>query len=75
MHPENYNHRPYNSIRFLCRCGVIRTFPRAPAGGRKAESKDTLPDGTVKIVTMHSKEVHCACGMVTEKERCDFTGR
>lgn len=64
--------RPYNSIRFICRCGRKQTFPRSPSGGRKATAEYALDDGTRKIVTHDTKEVICPCGMHTYKDREGF---
>ncbi len=70
-----YDWRPYNSIRFICRCGRRHTFPRSPAGGRSATSEEKLEDGTRKLVTVTTKEVLCVCGMHTSKDRKGFSGR
>jgi CDGSH-type Zn-finger protein len=74
--PEKvYDYRPYNSIRFICRCGALQTFPRSPAGGRKAIVEYALECGTRKIVTTETKEVVCICGMHTSKPREGFKSR
>ena len=69
--------RPYNSIRFICRCGRKHTFPRSPKSikGRKAEETYTLEDGTVKETAETTKTVRCPCGMLTGKDRLGFNGR
>ncbi len=72
LHNPDQNWRPYNSIRFICRCGRRQTFPRSPGGGRKATSEEEYGDGTRKIVTSHTKEVICPCGLHTCKDREGF---
>lgn len=74
MSINNSQSRPYNSIRFICRCGRKQTFPVSPPGGRKATADYTLKDGTRKVVSSHYKEVYCVCGLNTFKERRNFNG-
>ena len=71
--------RPYNSIRFICRCGRKHYFPVARGNRQKHSTKDdkteTLADGTKKQVTATEKIVVCPCGVTTSKQRRDFKGR
>lgn len=62
-------HRPYNSIRFRCKCGVVLTFPRSPSKGLLDV---TYQGGLRKVVTPSTKEVHCSCGPSAsgKKARC-----
>jgi hypothetical protein len=71
----DYKFRPWNSVRFICRCGRKHTFPRSPEGGRDATESYTLIDGTSKFVTRTHKEVLCPCGLRTSKQRKSFKGR
>lgn len=69
------DYRPYNSVRYICKCGVKHSFPRSPAGGRKATCEYKLDDGTIKRVTRHTKSVICPCGVETFKDRKGFRGK
>lgn len=69
-------YRPHNSVRFICPCGRLQTFPRSPE--RKDRDKIVtymLKDGTAKTVSKSEKTVTCACGHVTFKSRLNFKGR
>lgn len=77
MSETNYNTRPYNSVRFICRCGEKHTFPRAPSDkkGQRMTSDETYQSGTRHVVTKDAKEVHCSCGLITCKDRKGFNGK
>ena len=62
-----YNERPFNSIRFICRCGRRHHFPRSTDHGKRCNDADW-------VVTDITKEVHCVCGLLTSKGRADFRG-
>jgi hypothetical protein len=74
--PPTSFQRPYNSVRFICRCGQYRSFPRAPSdgpGGQRMTSSEDLGTCT-RVVTETTKEVHCKCGLITWKTRAGFNG-
>jgi len=72
---ETINHRPYNSIRFICNCGTRHAFPRSPKRSEGKTSDVTFKSGIRHVVSESYKEVHCPCGLVTVKERRSFKGR